>query len=124
MNEPTNEELIGRPLDISKPQLLEFILHNMKSDTIVFSRREKLDNTLTQNVLKATLQELISEPESEENTIAIHDTQEKLDQLEHKLLFNTLSKKANFNLLENERPTKFQWRTPSRGTVKLQNCES
>ena len=105
-NEPTNEEMINRPLEISKPQLLEFILHNMKADTIVFSKREKFEHTKTQNVLKATLQELISEPESEENTIAIHDTQEELEQLEHKLLYNTLSKKANFNLLENEKPTK------------------
>ena len=49
---------------------------------------------------------MISEPESEENTIAIHETQEKLDQLEHQLLYNTLSKKSNFNLLQNEKQTK------------------
>ena len=105
-NEPTNEELIGRPLDISKPKLLEFILHNMKEDTINYSKKEKNNFINTQNALKSTLQNLISEPETEENTINIHITQEKLEHLENKLLYDTLSKKANFNLLHNEKPTK------------------
>ena len=102
-NEPTNEELINRPLSISKPQLLEFILHNMKNDTIIYSKREKKQSHDSQNVLKLKLQELISEPECEENTIAILEVQDELEALETKVLFNTLSKKASFNILENER---------------------
>ena len=105
-NEPTNEELIDRPLDVNKPQLLEFILHNMKEDTIAYSKKEKNNFINTQNELKTTLQNLISDPESEENTINIHKTQENLEHLENKLLYDTLSKKANFNLLHNEKPTK------------------
>ena len=105
-NEPTNEELINRHLSISKPQLLEYILHNMKSDTIAFSKKDKHTTNNHLNHLKATLQDLISEPESEENSIAIHETQEEIEIMETKVLYDSLSKKANFNLLENERPTK------------------
>ena len=104
--EPTNEALINRSLSISKPQLLEFILHKIKDDTIIYSAREKANINNTEAELKATLQELICEPETEENTLRIHETQEKLENLETKVLYSTLSKKANFNLLENERPTK------------------
>ena len=104
--EPTNEALINRPLSISKPQLLEFILLKIKDDSIIYSSREKANHNVNENKLKATLQELISEPESDENTLLIHETQAQLDDLETKHLYNTLSKKANFNLLENERPSK------------------
>ena len=105
-NEPTNEELISRPLTISKPQLLEYILLNMKTDTILYSKREKISTVNTQNFLKATLQELICQPDSSENMVAILEVQEELERVETKVLYNTLSKKANFNLLENELPSK------------------
>ena len=49
---------------------------------------------------------MISAPESDENTIFILETQQQLDTLETKLIYNTLSKKTNFNLLENERPSR------------------
>ena len=104
--EPTNEALLSRPLSISKPQLLEFILLKIKNDTITYSSRKNAQHQNTEAELKGRLQELISEPESDENTFHIHETQTKLDNLETKLLYNTLSKKANFNLLENERPSK------------------
>ena len=104
--EPTNEALLSRQLSISKPQLLEFILLKIKEDTITYSSRESARYKNAEVELKSTLQELISEPESDENTLHIHEIQSKLDNLETKLLFNTLSKKANFNLLENERPSK------------------
>ena len=104
--EPTNEALINRPLSISKPQLLEFVLHKMKEDTIIYSSRVKTIHNNTEAELKATLQDLISQPDSVENSLLIHETQEKIENLETKLIYNTLSKKARFNLLENERPTK------------------
>ena len=47
----------------------------------------------------------LSEPESDENTIMIHKIEAKLETHETKLLYDTLSKKTNFNLLENERPS-------------------
>ena len=92
--EPTNETLLGRQLSISKPQVLEFILLKIKDDTIVYSSRENTKHNNTEAQLKTTLQELISEPESDENDLLIHDTQTKLDNLETKLLYNTLSKKG------------------------------
>jgi hypothetical protein len=49
---------------------------------------------------------LISEPESDTNTILIHETQQRIEELETKLLYNTLSKRSNCNLLDNERPSK------------------
>ena len=104
--EPTNEALINRPLSISKPQLLEFILLKIKEDTIIYSSRKKAHLNNTEIELKNTLQELISEPESDENALRIHNTQTQLENLETEQLYNSLSKKANFNLLENERPSK------------------
>ena len=104
--EPTNEALLSRPLSISKPQILEFILLKIKDDTIVYSSRENTKHNNTEVELKTTLQQLISEPESDENSLLIHNTQTQLEDLETKFLYNTLSKKANFNLLDNERPSK------------------
>ena len=104
--EPTNEALINRPLSISKPQLLEFILLKIKDDTIVYSSRERAHLNNNEAKLKDTLQKLLCEPESDENILQIHNTQTQLENLETKLLYNSLSKKANFNLLENERPSK------------------
>ena len=49
----------------------------MKEDTIIFSKRSKHDHFTQDNKLKETLQDLISEPESDENTILIHETQQK-----------------------------------------------
>jgi hypothetical protein len=105
-NEPTNETLIERTLTIEKPNLLEFILQKIKEVTIICSKRTKHTHITQDTELKHTLQELISEPESETNTILIHETQQQIEELEAKLLYNTLSKKSNFNLLENERPSK------------------
>ena len=48
----------------------------------------------------------MSQPNSAENSLLIHETQEQIENLETKLIYNSLSKKARFNLLENERPTK------------------
>ena len=104
--EPTNEALLSRPLSISKPQVLEFVLLKIKDDTIIYSSRENTKHNNTEAELKTTLQKLISEPESDENSLLIHDTQTQLENLETKFLFNSLSKKANFNLLDNERPSK------------------
>ena len=75
----------------------------MKEDTIIFSKRSKHDHFTQDNKLKETLQDLISEPESDENTILIHETQQKIETLETKVIYNSLIKKSNFNLLENER---------------------
>ena len=115
-NEPTNEILVNRDTTISKPNLLEFILQKMKDDTIIFARNQKKTNTKTSSELKETLQSLLSEPESLENTMYILDTQNRLETHETTLMHDTLSKKANFNLLENERP--------SRSFLNMENSRS
>ena len=43
-----------------------------------------------ENKLKETLQDLISEPESDENTILIHETQQKIETLETKVIYNSI----------------------------------
>ena len=78
----------------------------MKEDTIIFSKRSKHDHYTQDNKLKETLQDLISVPKSDENTILIHETQQKIETLETKVIYNSLTKQSNFNLLENERPSK------------------
>ena len=91
-NEPTNSILIDRDLTISKPNLLEFILQKMKEDTIIYAKRTKNDHFNEDTMLKEKLQDLISDIESDENTILIYETQKQLDNLETKLIYDTLSK--------------------------------
>ena len=93
--EPTNEAILSRPLSISKPQILEFILLKIKDDTIVYSSRENTKHNNTEAELKTTLQQLISEPESDENSLLIHNTQTQLEDLETKFLYNILLTKSN-----------------------------
>ena len=78
----------------------------MKEDTIMFSKRTKNDNFNEDTRLKEKLQDLISDIETDENTILIYETQQQLEDLENKLIYDTLSKKANFNLLDNERASR------------------
>ena len=105
-NEPTNDELLQNTLTISKPALLEYILLQMKTDTITYAKYNKaaLDNT--EHILKEKLQTLISEEENYENLENIALTQAKLKEFETKKLFDILSTKKNYQLLDDERPTK------------------
>ena len=105
-NEPTNDELLQNTLTISKPALLEYILLQMKTDTITYAKYNKaaLDNT--EHILREKLQTLISEEENYENIENIALTQAKLKEFETKKLFDILSTKKNYLLLDDERPTK------------------
>ena len=105
-NEPTNEELLENTLTISKPALLEYVLLQMKNDTLAYIKYNKIFNDNTENKLKEKLQELISEDINDENMEQITITQAKLEQLETKKLFDILSTKKNYQLLNDERPTK------------------
>ena len=101
-NEPTNEELLENTLTISKPALLEYVLLQMKNDTLAYIKYNKIFNDNTENKLKEKLQELISEDINDENMEQITITQAKLEQLETKKLFNILSTKKNYQLLNDE----------------------
>ena len=92
-NEPTNEALINRSLTITKPTLLEYILKHMADETITYSKLKNKNNHQETTELKETLQDLLAEPESDKNTIMIHETEAKLENHETKLLYDTLSKK-------------------------------
>ena len=105
-NEPTNAELLEHPLDISKPTLLELVLTQLKDDTINYSKRDKTTKSQRKFELKAELQSLICEPDTVENNIAIHDKTVELESIEEEDLRGKLEKKENFNLLDNEKPTK------------------
>ena len=105
-NEPTNEELLQNTLTISKPALLEYILLQMKTDTIAYTKNTKRVQDNTENVLKDELQTLISDDINDENMDQITITQAKLKDLETKKLYDVLSTKKNYLLLDDERPTK------------------
>ena len=104
--EPTNEELLENDLTISKPALLEYILLQMKTDTIAYAKRNKTTQHNNEEELKEELQKLITEDENEDNIEQILETQAKLKNVETIKLYNILSKKKNFTLLEDERPTR------------------
>ena len=105
-NELTNAILIDRDLTISKPNLLEFILQKMKEDNNLLQKNKNKNNFKEGTRLKEKLQDLISDNETDENTILIYETQQQLEDHENKLIYDTLSKKASFNLLENERASR------------------
>ena len=105
-NEPTNEELLQNKLTVSKPTLLEYVLQQMKIDTIAYAKLNKLTRNTTENELKTKLQSLISENINDDNIEQITSTQTKLKDIETKKLFDLLSTKKNYLLLEDERPTK------------------
>ena len=105
-NEPTNEELLQNTLTISKPALLEYTLLQMKVDTIAYTKLNKIAHNNAEKELKKDLQVLICEDITNENTQQIITTQAKLKDLETKKLYDALSTKKNYLLLEDERPTK------------------
>ena len=105
-NEPTNEDLLQNTLTISKSALLEYVLLQMKTDTMAYTKNYKLIQDNAERDLKQELQTLISEDINNENIQQITTTQAKLKDLETKKLFDILSTKKNFLLLDDERPTK------------------
>ena len=105
-NEPTNEELLQNKLSISKPALLEYVLLQMKTDTIAYMKTNKQAHNNLETELKDKLQNLISDDISNENLEQITATQAALKELETKKIYDILSTKKNYLLLEDERPTK------------------
>ena len=105
-NEPTNEELLQNPLSISKPALLEYILLEMKNNTIAYTKYNKIAQDNHENELKEELQTLISDDINDENIEQISVIESKLKEFETKKLYDILSTKKNYLLLDDERPTK------------------
>ena len=104
--EPTNEELLENELTINKAALLEYVLLQMKNNTISHMKQTQSTETNTEHTLKKQLQALIEEEESEENMGQIYTVESQLRDLETKKLYDILSKKHNYTLLNDERPTK------------------
>ena len=92
-NEPTNEELLQNNLTITKSALLEYTLLQMKTDTIAYTKLNKIAHDNTENELQEELQTLISEDISDKNLELITATQSKLKEFETKKLFDILSTK-------------------------------
>ena len=105
-NEPTIEELLTNDLDINKPTLLELTLNNMKNETIKYAKFTKRKNDYTEETLKDELQDLISKDINAENMAEIQAKQDELGIFEEQTLFDILSKKKNYQILEDERPTR------------------
>ena len=104
--EPTNEELLENELEISKPALLEYVLLQMKTNTINFIKHTKKTTENEEKKLKEELQTLITEDMDDENLEQILKTEYQLKELETKKLYDILSRNKNYRLLEDERPTK------------------
>ena len=104
--EPSNEDLMRENFSIPKADLLELVLANLKVDTQIFTRNAKVKTDTTFASLQAELQSILSEEDSPESKVAIEDITTQLEAINNQKLQATLEKKAAFNLLENEKPTK------------------
>ena len=106
--------------------LLELTLNNMKNETIRHAKLTKIKTDYTENTLKDELQELISQDISEENMEAIQAKQDELGTFEEQKLFDILTKKRNYQLLEDEKPTRDSYPSSQErpATAKLPDFES
>ena len=105
-NEPTTEDLLTNDLKIEQSTILELTLNDMKSETIKYMKRNKVREDTQEEILKEELQSLISEDKINTNIAAIEAKQHELDAHEEKKLFDILSKKKIFLMLDDERPTR------------------
>ena len=99
------EELLSNELEITHPTLFELTLTNMKNETISHAKRTKKLQDNTEEKLKEELQQLISEDINDSNLEAITDKQTELGDFEGRKLYDILSKKKTFLMLDDERPT-------------------
>ena len=97
---------MNEAFDVTKPDLLEMVLNNLKNDTKNFTARAKVKTDTTFALLKAELQTLFSGEDIFENKIAIEDIIYQLEKINYEKIKATLLIKAAFNLLDNEKPTK------------------
>ena len=97
---------MNEAFDVTKPDLLEMVLNNLKNDTKNFTARAKVKTDTTFALLKAELQTLFSGEDIFENKIAIEDITSQLEKINNEKIKATLLKKAAFNLLDNKKPTK------------------
>ena len=104
--EPSTEELLENDLTINKAALLECVLLQMKNNTIAHMKQSKKIASNTEFTLKKELQTLIEEENTDENAEQIYTVESKLKDIETKKLFDILSKKHNYTLLNDEKPTK------------------
>ena len=78
-----------------------------KQRIITCEKLTKHTQDKTGNKFKTHLSTLLSEPEFPEYLAKIYKTQDELQTLEDKIIHNQLCKKADYKLLEGERPTPF-----------------
>ena len=104
--EPTNEELLAGDLTINKAALLEYVLLQMKTDTIAFMKQSKKIEHDKEQTLREELQTLIEEDIDDNNIEQIYTIESQIKNIETKKLYDALSKKQNYTLLSDERPTK------------------
>ena len=104
--EPTNEQLLENNLTINKAALLEYILLQMKTDTIEFMKRSHKVEQNIEKTLREELQTLIEEDIDDSNIEQIYTIESHIKDIETKKLYDALLKKHNYTLLDDERPTK------------------
>ena len=78
----------------------------MRTETIKYTKRNKIKTDSQEETLKEGLQALISEDIDNANITAIKNKQQELAAQKEVKLFDILSKKKNFLMLYDERPTR------------------
>ena len=114
--EPTNEELLAKELTICKPSLLEYVLLEMKTNTINYLKTHQIIQTENETHLKEKLQTLITEDIDNENITQILETEHKINELETKksmIYFYRKSGSSRARRAPTPPPPRTSTRTPS-----------
>ena len=92
-NEPSNGDLMSESFSISKPNLLELVLTNLKDDTQNFTKNAKVKTDFPFATLQSELQTILSEEDSLENKAAIEDITSQLETINNTKLQVSLDKR-------------------------------
>ena len=95
-NELSNEELMNERFVVTKPNLLEMVLTNLKNDTKNFTARAKVKMDTSFATLQSELQSLLSGEDSFENKIAIDDITTQIETINNEKLKSISPKKGGF----------------------------
>ena len=93
-NEPSNEEIMTERFVVTKPNLLEMVLTNLKNDTKDFTARAKVKMDTSFATLQSELQSLLSGEDSFENKIAIDDITTQIETINNEKLKEPLLQKG------------------------------
>ena len=104
--EATEDELLQRQLSCSKIALHERVLNSLKNTTIKFTKTLKSVTNSSLQGLRVKLGELRNNNSDGINNAEIAKTEDEINLVETNWIQNQLSDDRNYNLLEDEKPSK------------------